>query len=96
MPRIKPTKRQAAPREDEPPVERQAMSIRQFCRAHDLSIDSYYRMAREGSGPEIMKVGHRTLIARESAEAWRRAREAAAREQRRARDAVSADEAHSG
>jgi hypothetical protein len=76
MPRTK-TKR-----ETKLPVERQAMSIKEFASAHDLSIDTYYRLARAGTGPEIMKAGHRTLISMEAAAAWREARKAAAQAQR--------------
>jgi hypothetical protein len=59
-----------------------AYSIREFCEAHRISIDTYFRMQRLGLGPAIMKVGHRTLISAEAAAAWRRAREAAARRER--------------
>ena len=75
------TKRNAEPREAEAPIG--AMSIGQFARSHGISIDTYFRMARDGDGPKVMKAGARTLISVEAAEAWRRAREAAAQEQRR-------------
>jgi hypothetical protein len=54
-----------------------ALSIKQFCKLHGISVDTYFRMQRAGLGPAVMKVGHRTLISRESAAAWRRARETA-------------------
>jgi hypothetical protein len=49
--------------------------IRGFCRAHKISVDHYYRMARAGLGPVVMRLGHRTLISFESAAEWRRERE---------------------
>jgi hypothetical protein len=64
-----------------PPIERMTYSIPEFCEAHRISIDTYFRMQRAGTGPEIMKAGHRTLISVEAAAAWREAgRKAAARE----------------
>jgi hypothetical protein len=60
-----------------PPVPIGAYSIAQFCAAHDLSEDMFYKMQRQGWGPAVMKVGTRTLISVESAAAWRREREAA-------------------
>ncbi len=53
-----------------------AFSIEQFCQAHGISIDLYFKMQRQGLGPKTMKVGARTIISAESAEAWRREREA--------------------
>jgi hypothetical protein len=60
----------------------QAYSIKQFCIAHNLSIDSYFRLGRQGLGPVTMKVGARTLISIEAAAAWRRSREHATQETR--------------
>ena len=64
------------------PIPPLALSIKQFCAAHNLSVDMYFRMARLGTGPETMKCGARTLISMEAAARWRVAREVAAREQR--------------
>jgi len=54
-----------------------AFSVEQFCRAHSISRALFYIMQRDGRGPRVMKCGKRTLIARESAERWRREMEAA-------------------
>ena len=54
-----------------------AYSIEQFCQAHGISIDLYFKMQRQGLGPKTMKVGARTLINIEAAAAWRRSRELA-------------------
>lgn len=54
-----------------------AFSVPEFCELHRLSRATFYNLQREGLGPRVMKCGRRTLIARESAEAWRRQMEAA-------------------
>jgi hypothetical protein len=71
------------------PIEREAYTIPQFCSAHAISVDTYYRMARAGIGPEVMKIGHSTRINVEAAAKWREARTAAAREQRHGRETVN-------
>ncbi|MDI2076510.1 hypothetical protein ABIF68_010402 [Bradyrhizobium japonicum] len=53
-----------------------AMSIQQFCFAHNISEDFYYKLKRKGEEPREMKVGRRTLISHEAATEWRRRREA--------------------
>ena len=65
-----------------PPVAPMAYSIRQFCEAHNISVDTYFRLQRAGLGPVTMKVGGRTLISVEAAAAWRRERELASQEAR--------------
>ena len=55
-----------------------ALSIRQFCKAHSISEDFFYKLKRQGQAPRLMKVGARTLISMEAAADWRHAREAAA------------------
>ena len=73
-----------------PPVAPMAYSIRQFCQAHSISVDTYFRLQRVGLGPVTMKVGGRTLISVEAAAAWRRDRELAAQEARHQRKAAGA------
>jgi hypothetical protein len=58
-----------------PATPRLALSIRQFCSAHNLSESFYFKLKKQGEGPREMKVGGRTLITLESAAEWRRARE---------------------
>jgi hypothetical protein len=70
------TKRAVLPPVRGPPIAPMAYSIRQFCQAHNISVDTYFRMQRAGFGPVTMKVGGRTLISVEAAAAWRREREA--------------------
>ena len=55
-----------------------AMSIREFCTAHRISEDMFFKMRRQGWGPAVMRVGARTLISIEAAAEWRKAREQAA------------------
>jgi hypothetical protein len=73
----KSAKRAVLPRIRGPPIAPMAYSIRQFCEAHNISVDTYFRMQRAGVGPATMKVLGRTLIGVEAATAWRREREAA-------------------
>jgi len=73
-----------------PPIAPMAYSIRQFCQAHSISVDTYFRLQRAGLGPLTMKVGGRTLISVEAAAAWRRDRELAAQEVRHERKAAGA------
>jgi hypothetical protein len=70
-----------------PPVAPMAYSIRQFCQAHSISVDTYFRLQRANGGPATMKVGGRTLISVEAAAAWRRDRELATQEARHQRKA---------
>ena len=62
-----------------PPTEAAAYSIRSFCTAHHLSESFYYKMRTEGWGPDEMHVGSRVLISFEAAARWRAAREKEAR-----------------
>lgn len=45
-------------------------SVIQFCKIHGISRSLFYKLAKEGRGPQIMKVNRRTLISREAAEDW--------------------------
>ena len=78
----KSAKRAVLPPMREPPIAPMAYSIRQFCEAHSISVDTYFRLQRANGGPATMKVGGRTLISVEAAEAWRRDRELATQEAR--------------
>ena len=88
----KSAKRAVLPPMRGPPVAPMAYSIRQFCQAHSISVDTYFRLQRAGLGPVTMKVGGRTLISVEAAAAWRRDRELAAQEARHQRETDSAEE----
>jgi len=60
-----------------------AFSIDEFCAAHRLSPEMYFKLKREGRGPREMQVGRRRMISAEAAARWRRQREreAASRKQ---------------
>lgn len=49
-----------------------ALSVSEFCAQHRISKGSFYNLLKAGLGPVIMKVGARTLVSAEAAEAWRR------------------------
>lgn len=55
------------------PIERAMYTIPEFCEAHNICLDSYYRMQRTGTGPVIKKIGQSTRISVEAARAWREA-----------------------
>ena len=61
-------------------VERDAYSVEEFCQRHNISRGTFYNMRAAGNGPVEARIFHRVLITRESAEAWRRAREQIAEE----------------
>ena len=52
-----------------------AMSIAEFCAAHRISEDLFFKMRRQGWGPVVMRVGARRLISVEAAAEWRKSRE---------------------
>ena len=53
-------------------------SVVEFCCQHGISRALFYKLLQSGQGPRVIKVGKRTLITNEAAEAWRRSRENAA------------------
>ncbi len=76
----------ANPREPQP-VPPLAMSIPQFCTAHNISEGFYYKLKKQKLNPREMKVGTRTLITFEAAADWRTEREAASAVEREAQPA---------
>jgi hypothetical protein len=53
------------------PVEIGAYSVESFSAAHGISRAYFYTMLANGTGPAFFKLGKRTLISKESAQAWR-------------------------
>jgi len=53
-----------------------AFTVPLFCARHSISRATFYNLFYRDEAPTIMKVGSRILISRESAELWRRQREA--------------------
>jgi len=42
-----------------------------FCEAHSISRALFYQLLKSGKGPNIIKLGRRTLISKDAAAAWR-------------------------
>jgi hypothetical protein len=72
-----------------------AYSVAAFCTAHAISQAMFYKLRGQGLGPDVTRIGTRTLITAESAARWRAAREAATAtaQQRAERTAAEADTA---
>lgn len=58
--------------------ERDADSVTNFCRRHNISRGFLYGAWRRGKGPRFMQAGDRRLISREAGADWRRELEAEA------------------
>jgi predicted DNA-binding transcriptional regulator AlpA len=54
-----------------PAIEREALSVAEFCMSHGICRASYYNLQRSGAGPRQMKIGRRTLISVAAAREWR-------------------------
>jgi len=67
--RKKTTTTQKRLRMDDIPL--QAMSVDQFCHAHNIHRDTFYALLKQGRAPECMRLGTRRLISFESAARWR-------------------------
>jgi predicted DNA-binding transcriptional regulator AlpA len=63
------------PRRNREGLNPRALSIRSFCLVYDISPATFFRMQREGWGPKVMKIGHKSLISMEAADEWRQERE---------------------
>lgn len=59
----------------QPDNPRAAYSVQEFCAAHRISPDFFFKLRRVGKAPKMMKVGTRSLISVEAAAQWRRDRE---------------------
>jgi hypothetical protein len=55
--------------------ERDAYSIPEFCRRHNISTGTYYNLKTCGQGPREARALKRVLITKEAAANWRRDRE---------------------
>jgi predicted DNA-binding transcriptional regulator AlpA len=61
-----------------PPLENpDAYSVKQFCARNGISPSLFYKLKGQGLMPKVFRIGARTLVSKEAAEAWRRAREQA-------------------
>jgi hypothetical protein len=55
--------------------ERDAYSILEFCRRHNISHGTYYNLKNCGLGPREARAMSRVIISKEAAADWRRDRE---------------------
>ena len=53
-------------------MEKLAMSVDEFCRAHAICRASFYNLLKRGAAPRVMRVGGRVLVSTEAAAEWRR------------------------
>jgi hypothetical protein len=54
------------------PVEKQAYTVTEFCRAFEISKAMFYKLRKEGIGPEIIKIGRSTRITLEAIDLWKK------------------------
>jgi hypothetical protein len=55
-------------------AEKDAFSVAEFCRRHDISISTFYKLRAQGEAPDLMHVGDRILITKDAAARWRKDR----------------------
>jgi hypothetical protein len=55
--------------------ERDAYSIEEFCRRHNVSHGTFYNMRKRGQGPREARAMTRVLITKEAAADWRKKNE---------------------
>jgi hypothetical protein len=60
-------------------MEPACFTMGEFCLAHRIGLNTYYRLRKAGKGPVEMRVGAKVLISKESAAHWRAARDAEAK-----------------
>jgi predicted DNA-binding transcriptional regulator AlpA len=48
------------------------LTVDEFCLTHKICRATFYNLQKQNRAPNIMRVGSRVLISRESAAAWRR------------------------
>jgi predicted DNA-binding transcriptional regulator AlpA len=48
-----------------------ASSVNEFCADHSMGRTMFYDLLKKGKGPEIIKLGRRTIISVEAAKRWR-------------------------
>jgi predicted DNA-binding transcriptional regulator AlpA len=53
------------------PIERCALTVKEFCTAHGFSVAQFYRLRKVGLTPSVIYIGRSPRITVESADAWR-------------------------
>jgi hypothetical protein len=59
--------------------EPECFTMGEFCVAHRIGLNTYYRLRKQGLGPAEIHIGTKVLITKESAARWRAARDADAK-----------------
>jgi hypothetical protein len=54
-----------------PPADVDCYTIAEFCQRNRLGVSFYYKLRAEGRAPREIRIGRKTLIRREDADAWR-------------------------
>jgi hypothetical protein len=60
-------------------TEPHAFTLSEFCVAHRIGLNTYYRLRKTGKGPEEVRIGTKVLVTKESAARWRAALDAEAK-----------------
>lgn len=55
---------------------KQNYTVNEFCMLYGIGRTFFYELLKAGRGPQIIKVGRKTLIPRHCAEAWQESMEA--------------------
>lgn len=45
-------------------------TVKEFCLMYGISRTFFYELLKRGNGPEIIKIGRKTMIQREAAQIW--------------------------
>lgn len=51
-------------------MDKQAYTVKEFCRQYSISRALFYKLRRQGRGPSIIKVNQKTLITADAAQSW--------------------------
>lgn len=67
LPRVQP----AAPDDSyELAMGQQNYSVNEFCMMYGIGRTFFYDLLKQGAGPEIVKIGRKTMIPRQAAQTW--------------------------
>ena len=47
-------------------------TVAQFCADYQISRTFFYQLLKDGKGPDLIKLGRRTLVSAEAAARWRK------------------------
>jgi hypothetical protein len=52
-------------------MDKQAFTVNEFCHQYSISRSLFYKLQRQGRGPEITKINNKTLIMCDAIRRWR-------------------------